>query len=1637
MLFLLAGIPFGASVVGSAFKWGSRLVLAVKAFNFVSGYGALAASSLFESPIDVNAENIVFPEHVTQRRFNPVTPGFVINEVTDEKGQQVCGETVYIAGKDRKLDENGEYFYCEAENRLIFAKKGLPLVDLPVMLLSPVEKDRLNGFENGVLSAENEKAIRNVFKNQFIQPRPVINVSTNPKIKTETIREHGVKVEVCREVVIGGKKRAVNKDGEYFLYGNNLVIAQYGYPRQEIDLSDQPLMRAKLKNKGDGQLFSFSDECELRRIIEAKIEEQNEALLEAFIADLPKPYRESINKLRANEKELKEIANGNQGVFSFLTNGVDAVISQLTNSKDDFSKVLGYRLRIARLLAQKETADKDKARIENSRKECGEGKKNPDGSLNRNESWYQDGKLKELENHKKLIEARKAKLERMAQEINDNNNLACKVFENDNRGKKQPLQGTPEKMAKAIHAKLQNLFPDVSFLTKIRFMLTGRYTSYKIFREAVCGKAISGEIAKSVASEVALREEIEKEIRVLDEEIRVTDEKIVAVNEVKAQIVAKKAEVKEKVKPYLAEVKKQEEFISNQEAAKEKLVKMQQEQQVEADRVAADVLAFKSKREALELFYGISNDVNPPTLIGKQNTVDLDAIDLAEPRRLILSEKEKFEAIDKETNKNLTPQHVVSGGGARLSALDETGRSLDEAGQHASVRKYINEELGQKVEALRTAKEKLQERQKEIDFFKDGSLAYATGTITNVLDCIAVQLRGYDEALKAAVDESINNPFFHEHGLLYQAIQQRGELAHYLNDSSLAKKLDAKGEAMRQKLLAIEGLPADQYSEKLNEIKNGNLEQLKVGLSEAMNQFNELRSKLKELKDSLTSQNYAEKIEEIGSVISELQELSQEIDGLKLEVEAATKLARDNAEEADKIIHHVNALAKEAEERMVAAKAEVEESNASMVALEDKPALVQRPLTKMEPVADMHVNAARKDIVEKTAFINAALKGMSESSVELKQLIDSLEVARKAGDIETIRSIYENAKAFSEQNHDNYAFIQAAILVRQACEMLLLKGQVEQLANEYAAAEGNSAKQAGIRDALALKKQQIMNGLDALNDALSRLKIEAEQSSFSIAENTSLRRNEKQAGLLVEVNGKRLYDESLLAIMDELNNIEAIVHSVERAIEPENAENESKDEHVSTVQSGLRVLGWVLDRVFRSSDVRPSDIQYIEIDIKLQLNKTELAALLSDVKSKNGSNGKISALAQYMETEVAKAEDSREANSRLDSEFFDNLIQKIKETGNENVAPYSDWIAKVVVMKNRYEEVKKEYFKQKLIDVLESEPEDSEELDDRLVNLGSNFFARLVEAMDNELAKLVTRNGTIEKSDHQQHEVSVNGQTKFLNENDKAVYDACNNLKRRAVRIGAKIIREENRARNAQRIAETEAAVQARIEVETKISQQAESLIMERILLVLGPSYQDFFSKELETPEEMLKAIFEKVDTSVFARIIKGLEVLKNSNDNPAYDKHYDHWIQVAKKLVSAGQLTHRTLLSKGNPFAVMPTVSAQSNNPFDTIAPVASSSVEAKVANTSVAQDASTAAPSSKSGDKEVTGSAVSQRTSSGIFGFFKKPEPKAGETTSPSSSNAFKRVALGAKAAISGFIINASTWISALFESGGTGVL
>lgn len=1469
------------------------------------------------------------------------------------EGREVC-KGIKIGDVDYTLDENGEYFLYD--NKLLFAKLGEPICEISCDGLAP-EKNNLisSANEAGEFSPAEEKEIREVFLQKLFKPRKVTDTLNQPKIIMQKVKlQDGSTVEVCAQVKIGrNPPRDIDSNGEYFVYGNNILFAKPGQEWAKIKIEKKDGVLIKGIAQDGRSAYTLEQEQRVNDLFKAKLKKEKEQALKEFTAYLPKEYRAPFTNLQEGLAKISELRAEDVNTWAPRRLYNRLMAEKIFDPKDDLGKFMAYMLNIECLEADLRVVAQRFESKQQDYTSCygADSIKDEQIILDTSKKWILDGDLTVLEKYKNTLKQQKQELEAIQKKLNERNNRASEVFDIP-----------ADKEAKGnIFGKIQALFPKPNPLTRFTIWVSSifggkRNTVYNQFRKAVLG--IESKISDTVEMEETMRKKVADNIHALGQEIKVTDKKIETVQSVKEQIVAKKAEVKAKARSFIDQVDEQERKISNQERIKEELTQAQQEQQAKITKITADVAAFKARRDALSLFYGVgSSEMNKPALIGAQDVIAVDAISLGETNSLIQREKKILGSMDEDTNPNFTPGHIVRGGLTRLNDLEEMSRSLDPNGGHSETSTYIEGELNKTKAALEDVKTALDSRLDNIETYKKQSLAYAKDTIAMAMGSVETQLAGYDEALKAAVKESGSNPFFHEQGLLYKAIQQRGELANYLNDSSLVGHLDAKGEVMRQKLLELQGLSAEDYSEKLNEIKNGNLEQLRNGFSEALGQFNKLRSLLRSLEGALTSQNYAEKIEEIWGVIAELQELSRKIDGLKLEVEAATRLAQDNSKTADEIIEQVATLAKQAEERTAAARREVEKSEASrmeskaeVTAAESKPALIQRPLHRMELVADIHVGEARTYIQEKTGFINTALKEMSESSLELKECIELLETARQAGDIERIRVIHTEAKYLSEQNHDDYAFIQAAILVRQACEVLLLKGQIEQLNNSYAVADG--PRQVQILAELEFKKQKIMNGLDELKQALALLKLEAEQSEFNIAKATGLRRAGKQAGLLVEVNGKRLYDEGFLMLLNELENVD-IIYAVEEAVKG------NSEKQTQTVQSELRAMSRVLDNVLRFSDLKPTDVQYIEIEVHLSLNRTELATLLFAVKKEyeDISSGffndkpKVKALAEHIEAEVAKADDPKEFDRRLDSEFFDALIQKIKETGGENAQPYSDWIVRVSAMKGRYEEAKKEYFKKEMMAVLQSEPEESEKVDDRLINLGSRFFGDLVAAMDNKLAAFSARNGQ-ESS-------------------------AFNDLKRRAIKIGAKVATEENKVRNEQRIA-VEAKQAALAEANKK---EAESLIMDRIELAAN---KEFSLRNLEqSPAAVLKEISDKVSLAIFDRVIKGLENLKDCNSNPEHNEHYDIWLKAAKEVVVAKNIEHRSLASK-------------SNNPF---------------------------APAPESAQKK-----------SGLFGFFAQPKQ---EEPKPVPGNGFKRTVLSVKAAVGVFLANAATWVTALFESGGTGVL
>ncbi len=325
---------------------------------------------------------------------------------------------------------------------------------------------------------------------------------------------------------------------------------------------------------------------------------------------------------------------------------------------------------------------------------------------------------------------------------------------------------------------------------------------------------------------------------------------------------------------------------------------------------------------------------------------------------------------------------------------------------------------------------------------------------------------------------------------------------------------------------------------------------------------------------------------------------------------------------------------------------------------------------------------------EKIEAINKTLEALTRDVVELRKFEEELSkvmaqpnTSQAMPEIEKMN--VEAAKTLA-QHKDAYSFIMAAIVMRKAYELLQVKEELMRLQAEARSPSVTPSQLSILREQIAEKQKQIASLAD-IKDKLLSLKKEAEDSGVNIQAGA-------QPGLLVEVNGKRLYDQNFLDLLVELEH-----YTEFKGLEAPKVMKET-------------LVGRILDKAL-DEHARPKMRAELgtKVEKDLLINKLKMVDLLKSITDYNNDTVR-EAKSALKETLIGDGSKLKRVQKNLDAklgsnaaiglnpEYFMKLKAEICATTGyeEGKSPYADWIASLNEMIVSYDEKEKELFKAKI-----------------------------------------------------------------------------------------------------------------------------------------------------------------------------------------------------------------------------------------------------------------------------------------------------------------------------------------------------
>lgn len=401
------------------------------------------------------------------------------------------------------------------------------------------------------------------------------------------------------------------------------------------------------------------------------------------------------------------------------------------------------------------------------------------------------------------------------------------------------------------------------------------------------------------------------------------------------------------------------------------------------------------------------------------------------------------------------------------------------------------------------------------------------------------------------------------------------------------------------------------------------------------------------------------------------------------------------------------------------------------------------------------------------AVLTKDLEKLKEFEKELSNIMAQPDTSKAMHEIEAINAAADETSASYK---DQYSFIKAAIVIRKAYELLQLKEELRALEAKKLAPSGNSPQDRRaleqLNNQIADKKKQMVS-LETIRSELVRLKKEADDCEFNPQK--GLRVGE-QPGLLVEVDGKRLYNQDFLDLLGELEYNEL---SERKASQPQ------AEAHIA------RILDKVLDEHARP---KMRKILGTRVEKDLLINRLKIFDLLKSIQDYNSDPlreikgnikqtilGGISKLKQVeIELQAKLTPEGKSTPIGLTPEYFEKLKAQICSTTGyeEGKSPYVDWIASLDEMIASYNAKEKEIFKseirrkrKQILGVLTWEGED--ELSNKISRttvllpepLGMDFLEKLKKEFANRVPK---ESDAVEGADQKPYKTGLTSVEKML-----------------------------------------------------------------------------------------------------------------------------------------------------------------------------------------------------------------------------------------------------------------------------------
>lgn len=688
--------------------------------------------------------------------------------------------------------------------------------------------------------------------------------------------------------------------------------------------------------------------------------------------------------------------------------------------------------------------------------------------------WYHTGDRGKMVQHRDSLNDNLQKLKAIEQEYNKRKAITLNS-KNENEKININPKDTKDNIERKIKLRMEKDFPKPSFWEAVRglFSFILGPTPYMQVHKLLFKGLVEENLGKIVTTEFELEGKIQAEKAQIEKEIALTDKKIALVAEVQEKITAEKDAIQNKaveLKKNIEELKKLERELNDKKT----------EVQGQADKQKTRIeLVDKHIKEASALQIDNGGPVvtpenisTPKETIGAINQLNEDIKQLMEAVSIGGLEKE-IEAVYKNAALiiPLEGAQMLSSAAEVVADLipDFSAEVLDTlTASVTALHLEITEEDGNKgsirLAKLRDGKECLGKKELEIGLIRnnlnafemdlglyqdklgnaeDGIAAYETkslkiveATIPVLMHSILKKIETSKSTFTEAKKEAEENPFFDKEKL-QQAFANRNSFLEKLREDP---GFDANN-AVSQSFLKFEPeFSAEnkdwslQLEDKIQELTT---KKVKAAVHELQNKISEGLNAIQDLQAVMAGENhsYQYKVQAVWEAIEKLEDVLKELDGLMAEVEKATKEARENKAQTEKLRNVVGKWVAEAEENKKRAREQH-----------------QQEATNRVELSLMRAEKAKDSIEENIVFLqdkttgNDALKEANDAIRNIKQGTNNITLPVEDSIILQAEKEAEKAEAAAKR-------VITAAAVKQVEEAKQATSEIKQIFDNVQAAQ--------------------------------------------------------------------------------------------------------------------------------------------------------------------------------------------------------------------------------------------------------------------------------------------------------------------------------------------------------------------------------------------------------------------------------------------------------------------------------------------------------------------------------------------------------------------------------------------------------